>query len=343
MGTNDPNYPIPDKGIQEDVGRTLITLPDGTAITAANPLPTTAVISGDVTVDIDEVNAELKVDSGHDLYKANSVLGDASWTVTFTSISGLVLNDIQGLENKTTGEVYNTAGATVTATSLALVSGNNTGKIEPQVTDSLELIYRGTSRFDTQATETTLDAVKIATEATQVSVELIDDAIGTPDSTAATKNIQVGAVAETTVPSAVADGDNVNPNFNEYGDQRIAGYNYSVNAVDNNIVNQALLNTSESVDLSAVTADGASTEMNAINFNKLTYHIISSLVTSGATIELQHSLTGDTNTWATISTTVVSADGVNEVVIENRKYKYIRVEVKSRVDGTYTVRHLWGN
>ena len=61
-----------------------------------------------------------------------------------------------------------------------------------------------------------------------------------------------GAVAETTVPTAVDDGDVVLPSYNEYGEQRLAGYNPATGAVDVNPVAQAPVHSGSQLILSVL-------------------------------------------------------------------------------------------
>ncbi len=323
-------------------------------------LESTAVISGDVDVNIDEINAELKVDSGHDLYKGVNVVGNDTWTITFDEIVGLSLKDVQGVENKTTGEVYKTAGATVDDTSIALDSVNNDGKTKPQAGDVLELIYRGVSRFDDKAKDVTLtnasqktqivdsagDVIGSSANALNINIASSDVTIGgdaeqTPDLVAATKIVQNGGIANTTVPVAVSNGDAVATWMNEFGQQVLYGSNLSSNAMDANIINQALLNTINVTLLSAVTATGASVATDVSNFNKLTFHIIASSVTTGGTMKIQHSIDG-TN-YVDVAEETISANGVKEVAVSDKKYRYVRANLTARTDGTYSVLLFGGN
>ena len=93
--------------------------------------------------------------------------------------------------------------------------------------------------------------------------------------------------------------------------------------------------------LNAVTANVASAASNVILFNKLTFHIIASLITDGGTITLSHSLDG-TN-YYDFAEQVVTANGVTEVIVENQNYKYVKATLSSRTDGTYSVLMLAGN
>lgn len=149
-------------------------------------------------------------------------------------------------------------------------------------------------------------------------------------------------IAETTVPTAVADGETVNTWSDEYGRQVLAGYNLALNGFDTNQVNQALLNRLGPItNLNAVTSTGAGTSLDISNYHNITTHIVASSVTSGATIDIQHSLDG-TN-WANISQNIITENGVTEVVMENKAYKYLRTNATSYLDGTYTTQVYCGN
>jgi hypothetical protein len=162
----------------------------------------------------------------------------------------------------------------------------------------------------------------------------------TPDAVAATKIVQQGGIAETTVPTAVANGDAVATWVNEFGQQVLYGANLSANAMDTNVVNQALLNTQEVVHLNAVTATGASALVDISNYNKINFHITSSGVTTGGTMLIQSSLDG-TN-FVTIHTETITTNTTVGISFEG-KWKFIRANLSARTDGTYTVRHIAGN
>jgi len=163
----------------------------------------------------------------------------------------------------------------------------------------------------------------------------------TPDAVAATKIVQSGGIAETTVPTAVADGDAVATWYNEYGQQVSYGANLSSNAIDSNVVNQALLNTITTTNLSAVTATGAGAAVDISNFNKITVSYIASSVTTGGTIKLQGSL--DNTNWYDIDSEAIGADGTTYYSISGEKHKYIRTNLTARTDGTYTTIIFGGN
>ena len=128
--------------------------PNGAPVSKTNPLPTDAVVS----VDTMSLSAEMKVDSGHDLYLTeNNVIAADGWVVEFDAVVGLDLTHIQAVENKTKGFVYNTKGATVTDDSITLVEANQSADVtEIETTDDVEIVYRGVSRFDDKAKDVTL-------------------------------------------------------------------------------------------------------------------------------------------------------------------------------------------
>lgn len=132
-----------------------------------NPLPVDAI----VTVDSMDINAEMKTTTGADFYVTTSNVGDDTDTISFDSVASnvvggtLKLEMIQSVENKTQGWIYNTAGATVTNTSIVLdMSKQETGAPVPGATDEFEIVYRGIDRLGLIedkdfATETTLSSI----------------------------------------------------------------------------------------------------------------------------------------------------------------------------------------
>ncbi len=147
--------------------------------------------------------------------------------------------------------------------------------------------------------------------------------------------------AEETIPSEATDGDAINLWVDLFGRQILGGYNTGNDAIDVTETNPSQLLTLEQTLLDAVTASGASANVDLRNYNKTTIHIIASSVSSGATVDIEHSLDG-TN-YHEVATTTISSDGVTEVVVEDRKYKYVRANISSYTDGTYSVLLLAGN
>lgn len=155
------------------VKKVLILGSDGKNMASiANPLPVDAV----VTVDTMNLTAEMKVDTGHDLYIAENVIRVADLEVSFDAIIGLNLIKIQSVENKTQGYIYNTENAVVTNTNIELsAAAQTTGYPVISVADEMEIVYRGESRL-TNGTQTTMinsDIIK-KTTTQDLSVGFLD-------------------------------------------------------------------------------------------------------------------------------------------------------------------------
>ena len=150
------------------------------------------------------------------------------------------------------------------------------------------------------------------------------------------------AIAESSVPTPVADGENVNPWYDLLGQQVIFGANLALNAIDTNIINDALLlRLGPVTNLSSVVATGAGPSVDVSNYHNLTIHIITSSVTDGGNVDIEHSMDG-TN-WATVSANTITTDGVTEISMSGVAYIYLRTSVTSRVDGTYLTKIYAGN
>ena len=186
------NYIVNDDGTT--LTRNLLVGKDGiNAATVANPVPTDAV----VTVDSMSITAEMSEATGHDYYVTTTNLGNATLTIGFDSVAGLVLEDIIKIENKTNSWIYVTKGATVTATSIALVAANQTtGYPVCSATDEFEIVYRGTSRF-TDKTQMT----NITDGTTELDILVQDSAFGTTST-----GLGVFGKYEAT-PTTYTDGD----------------------------------------------------------------------------------------------------------------------------------------
>ena len=147
-----------------------------------NPLPVDAI----VTVDSMDVYAEMKTTTGADFYVTTTNVGDDTDTISFDSVAAnvvggtLKLGMIQAIENKTQGCIYNTAGATVTNTSIVLdMTKQETGAPVPGATDEFEIVYRGIDRLGLIedkdfATETTLALIEGKDFATETTLALIE-------------------------------------------------------------------------------------------------------------------------------------------------------------------------
>jgi hypothetical protein len=151
-----------------------------------------------------------------------------------------------------------------------------------------------------------------------------------------------GGIAESTIPTPVADGEPVATWYDQYGRQVIFGANLSLNALDVNNINDPIISRLGPVtNLDAVVATGAGVSVDVSNYHNFTIHIIASAVTDGGTMTVEHSL--DNVNWVTVSTNVIDADGVDEISISNQAYRYLRTNLTLRTDGTYTTTIYAGN
>jgi len=125
--------------------KVLVLGTDGASMaSASNPLP----VDASVTVGTVELEAQMNTTTGHDFYKTTSNVGDDTDTITFDTVTGLALEDIQTVENKTQGWIYKTKGATVTNTTVVIdMAEQEIGAPVPGATDEFEIVYRGDSRL----------------------------------------------------------------------------------------------------------------------------------------------------------------------------------------------------
>jgi hypothetical protein len=92
--------------------------------------------------------------------------------------------------------------------------------------------------------------------------------------------------------------------------------------------------------LDAVEASGASTAVHVLQYNIYTFQITADSITDGATLSIEASLDGDN--WALYETYTLTADGTQIYTISKEKVKYVRANLSSYTDGTYTVLLLAG-
>lgn len=88
--------------------------------------------------------------------------------------------------------------------------------------------------------------------------------------------------------------------------------------------------------LSSVSATGAGTAFSVERSKGWTFTIVSSSVTSGATVEIQAYLS-DSSAWHTIHSQDVVADGSIMVRDDHGHYEKLRGNITARTDGTYSV------
>lgn len=235
----------------------------------------------------------------------------------------------------------------VQSKSLAKESGGNLSAIlaklsaDPATQTTLALLLSSINLIkDTDGIKKILDTVNVQIKGSDIAIG--GNSEQTPDAVAATKIMQNGGIARSTVPSEVAAGDAVAMWYDLYGRQLIYGANLSTQSLDVSVTNDPLLSRLGPITmLNAATATGASTEVDVSNYRNVCIHIISSSITSGATVTVEHSLNG-TN-YATLSTTTVSANGTIQIDITEQAMKFIRTSITARTDGTFTTLLFAGN
>ena len=104
-----------------------------------------------------------------------------------------------------------------------------------------------------------LAALEIINTDIRTAVQIIDNIVGTHDAAAPTGLAMMGGVAETTVPAAVADGDAVRANMDEYGRARSAEFDPSLSAASVTDVAPAQMQVMIETGWVALTAPGAET------------------------------------------------------------------------------------
>jgi len=88
--------------------------------------------------------------------------------------------------------------------------------------------------------------------------------------------------------------------------------------------------------LSSVISDGAGSAFSVERSKGWTFVIVSSSVTSGATVDIE-AYFSDSSAWHVVHSQAVTADGSVMIRDDHGHYEKIRAKVSSRVDGTYSV------
>lgn len=89
---------------------------------------------------------------------------------------------------------------------------------------------------------------------------------------------------------------------------------------------------------SAVTSTGAGATIDVNRWKEKSVYIKATSVTSGGVVAIQTSHNG--SDWVTLHSVTVSSNGTTEVAISGLFHRFIRANLTSRTDGTYTVTML---
>lgn len=76
-------------------------------------------------------------------------------------------------------------------------------------------------------------------------------------------------------------------------------------------------------------------KMKFVNFDTITFHVIATAVTIGATVAIERSLDG--NNWKEVASLALAANGLTEVLVKGEVALYYRAVVSALTDGTYAV------
>ena len=148
-------------------------------------------------------------------------------------------------------------------------------------------------------------------------------------------------VAETGTPTAVADGEDVDLWVDELGRQVMFGANVGLNALDVNVINDAgLARLGPVTNLNAVSANSDGDTIDVSLYHNITIHTISTGVTTGAVVTLQHSL--DNSNWVDLDANTITGNESTELTYSGA-YKYIRTIVSNWTDGAFTTKFYAGN
>lgn len=149
------------------------------------------------------------------------------------------------------------------------------------------------------------------------------------------------ATVEDTIPTELTDGTKTDLWVDTFKRQVIAGFSQAVNSLNVSEQAPAQLMTLEQTNLDAVTSTGAGSDIDVSNYNKITVAYTASSVSTGGTVKLEGSMDG-TN-YYDIDSESISSDGTTYHSVSGEKHKYIRTNLSSRTDGTYTTKIFCGN
>jgi hypothetical protein len=152
------------------------------------------------------------------------------------------------------------------------------------------------------------------------------------------------AIAEAGTPSAVPDGDPVNPWYDTFGRQVIYGANMSTNSLDVSVINNPIISRlGPIINLNAVTADTDGVQIDVSAYHNVTIHIKAVGASVNATVDVEHSMTGAADEWVNIASETLAVSGMTEVAVSQQAYRYMRTKVSAYTSGTITTTLYAGN
>jgi len=230
---------------------------------------------------------------------------------------------------------------------------NVNGGIKDAGTQTITLATDDPAVVDLAAIELINTDIETATQAIQVSTEIMDDWDATEDSAIGTDGAVEMLEAKSAQKTAVADGDAVIPVTSLNGEQVIASYTWATNSnrneeidpVDEHYVEEELVDTT---DLSADTYYYPSSTGKALgNFNNVSIH---GVTTGGVTVTVEAKI-DDSTDWVDITpagyrlddNTTGNASFVDQTFILDFDELHVRnIRIKSiTADATNGVQYHW--
>lgn len=155
------------------------------------------------------------------------------------------------------------------------------------------------------------------------------------DAAAPSERVGVGFYAETTVPTAVADGDLVDLDVNEYGNQRLAGYDRASNSILVTDTAPAKTQKLGPLTFTQLTAAGSTAATNVANYSNYTWQVVVASINTSVTVRAEGSL--DNSNWFNLDDSAIdttyTANGTYCLRASNRAVKWVRFTFVSEVGG----------
>ena len=240
-------------------------------------------------------------------------------------------------------------GTVSTGTQRVTIASDTTGVLSvDDNSSSLTVDTTGTSGLEVvQTTAADLNVTEANSSSIQTAVELIDDTVGTIDSAFSGKVNVIGAKAESTVPTEVADADAVAQWHDTLGRQILKGTNLGQECLDVNDVAPALLQT-QVITFTQLTAAGSTAVVNTEDYHNHTFSITLAAVNTSVDVRIEGSL--DNSNWFNMddtgNDTQYTTNGTYLIHKPNFKTKYVRFTFVSEVGGTAAtldVTYMGGN
>ena len=286
-----------------DATKSLNVDASGTVISGANPLPVTAVVTGDINIDNNAIGSMLIGKSGGGdfttAYASSTTItiGTMPYTHTFIADDILSVQQIAINGNVTNTFTRDDVAMTFTTATLTIVGAAF------ETTDTF-VIYTNISKIPINAADTTRTTDTLVTTIQEV------------DSTG-----KVSPAGELISNAPYSNANIQNPVWAHVLDEKL---------------------------LNAVTATGRSTFTDVLSYKGLTFCIVASSITDGATFIFEGSPDTDTanvqglqakrsDTGAIGNSFNITADGTYYFQIDDTiTPKYLDINLSVRIDGTYT-------